>query len=146
MIESILKIKLNIIYSSEHTKWKHRILTLCISFWYLLSEKFMIPEVVFMAVQCLWPEVMLDQFRFLGNCLPTPPLTHVSALKSHVSEKHWLGVGWMGSFENNFLVFLFLFNILNLVLLFLLEIQWTFQSGTHPSGKQQDHLLREGEF
>ena len=28
MIESILKIKLNIIYSSEHTKWKHRILTL----------------------------------------------------------------------------------------------------------------------
>ena len=51
MIESILKIKLSIIiYSSEHTKWKHRILTLCISFWYLLSEKFMIPEVVFMAV------------------------------------------------------------------------------------------------
>ena len=46
MIESIMKIKLNIIYSSEHTKWKHRILTLCISFWYLLSEKFMIPEVV----------------------------------------------------------------------------------------------------
>ena len=34
----------------EMTKWKHRILTLCISFWYLLSEKFMIPEVVFMAV------------------------------------------------------------------------------------------------
>ena len=118
MIESILKIKLNIIYSSEHTKWKHRILTLCISFWYLLSEKFMIPEVVFMAVQCLWPEVMLDQFRFLGNCLPTPPLTHVSALTSHVSEKHWLGEGLMGSFENVFLVFLFLFNILNLVLLF----------------------------
>ena len=28
MMESILKIKLNIIYSSEHTKWKHRILTL----------------------------------------------------------------------------------------------------------------------
>ena len=78
----------------------------------------MIPKVVFMAVQCLWPEVMLDQFRFLGNCLPTPPLTHVSALKSHVREKHWLGVGWMGSFENVFLVFLFLFNILNLVLLF----------------------------
>ena len=50
MIESILKIKLNIIYSSKHLKWKHRILTLCISFWYLLSEKFMIPEVVFMAV------------------------------------------------------------------------------------------------
>ena len=50
MIESILKIKLNIMYSSEHTKWKHRILTLCISFWYLLSEKFMIPEVAFMAV------------------------------------------------------------------------------------------------
>ena len=50
MMESILKIKLNVIYSSEHTKWKHRILTLCISFWYLLSEKFMIPEVVFMAV------------------------------------------------------------------------------------------------
>ena len=25
MIESILKIYLNIIYSSEHTKWKHRI-------------------------------------------------------------------------------------------------------------------------
>ena len=49
LIESILKIKLNIIYSSENTKWKHRILTLCISFWYLLSEKFMIPEVVFMA-------------------------------------------------------------------------------------------------
>ena len=118
MIESILKIKLNIIYSSENTKWKHRILTLCISFWYLLSEKFMIPEVVFMAVQCLWPEVMLDQFRFLGNCLPTPPLTHVSALKSHVSEKHGLGVGWMGSYENVFPVFLFLFNILNLVLPF----------------------------
>ena len=118
MIESILKIKLNIIYSSKHTKWKHRILTLCISFWYLLSEKFMIPEVVFMAVQCLWSEVMLDQFRFLGNCLPTPPLTHVSALKSNVSEKHGLRVGWMGSFENVFLVFLFLFNILNLVLLF----------------------------
>ena len=50
MMESILKIKLNIIYSSEHTKSKHRILTLCISFWYLLSEKFMIPEVVFMAM------------------------------------------------------------------------------------------------
>ena len=50
MIESKLKIKLHIIYSSEHTKWKYRILTLCISFWYLLSEKFMIPEVVFMAV------------------------------------------------------------------------------------------------
>ena len=142
MIESILKIKLNIIYSSEHTKWKHRILTLCISFWYLLSEKFMIPEVVFMAVQCLWPEVMLDQFRFLGNCLPTPPLTHVSAFKSQVSEKHGSGVGWMGSFENVFLVFLFLFNILN----FLLEIQWTFQSGTHFAGKQQDHLLSEGDF
>ena len=28
MMESILKIKLNIIYSSEHTKWKNRILTL----------------------------------------------------------------------------------------------------------------------
>ena len=122
MIESILKIKLNIIYSSEHTKWKHRILTLCISFWYLLSEKFMIPEVVFMAVQCLWPEVMLDQFRFLGNCLPTPPLTHVSFLKSHVSEKHGLGVGWMGSYENVFPVFLFLFNILNL----LLPFYWKF--------------------
>ena len=134
--ESILKIKLHIIYSSEHTKWKHRILTLCVSFWYLIGEKFMIPEVVFMAVQCLWPEVMLDQFRFLGNCLPTPPLTHVSFLKSHVSEKHWLGVGQMGSFENVFLVFLFLFNILNLVLHFLLEIQWTFQSGTHSAGKQ----------
>ena len=80
----------------------------------------MIPEVVFMAVKCLWPEVMLDQFRFLGNCLPTPPLTHVSALKSNVSEKHGLRVGWMGSFENVFHVFLFLFNILNLVLLFLL--------------------------
>ena len=65
---------------------------------------------------------MLDQFRFLGNCLPTPSLTHVSALKSHVSDKHWLGVGWMGSLENVFLVFHFLFNILNLVLLFLLEI------------------------
>ena len=50
MIKSTLKIKLNIIYSSEHTKWKHRVLTLRISFWYLLSEKFMIPEVVFMAV------------------------------------------------------------------------------------------------
>ena len=73
----------------------------------------MIPEVVFMIVKCLWPEVMLDQFRFLGNCLPTPPLTHASALTSHVSEKHWLGVGWVGSFENVFLVFLFLFNILN---------------------------------
>ena len=60
---------------------------------------------------------MLDQFRFLGNCL-----TYVSALKSHVSEKHGLRVGWMGSFENVFLVFLFLLNILNLVLLFLLEI------------------------
>ena len=68
--------------------------------------------VVFMA------RVMLDQFRFLGNCLPTPPLAHVNALKSHVSDKHWLGVGWMCSFENVFLVFLFLFNILNLVLLF----------------------------
>ena len=32
MIQSILKIKLNIIFSSEHTKWKHRILTLCTSF------------------------------------------------------------------------------------------------------------------
>ena len=61
---------------------------------------------------------MLDQFRFLGNCLPTPPLTHVSFLKSHVSEKHGLGVGRMDSFENVFPVFLFLFNILNLVLLF----------------------------
>ena len=65
---------------------------------------------------------MLDQFRFLEKCLPTPPLTHVSARKSHVSEKHWLGVGWMGSFENVFLVFLFLFNILNLVLL----LYWKF--------------------
>ena len=146
MIKSTLKIKLHIIYSSEHTKWKHRILTLCISFWYLLNGKFMIPEVVFMAVQCLWPEVMLDQFRFLRNCLPTPPLTHVSALKSHVSEKHRLRVGWMSSFENVFLVFLFLFNILNLMLLFSLKIQWTFQSGTHPAGKQQDYLLREREF
>ena len=59
-----------------------------------------------------------DRFRFLGNCLPTPPLTHVSFLKSHVSEKHGLGVGWMGSYENVFPVFLFLFNILNLVLPF----------------------------
>ena len=50
MIDSILKTKLHIIYSSEHTKWKHRILTLCVSFWYLIDEKFMIPEVVFMAV------------------------------------------------------------------------------------------------
>ena len=107
MMESILKIKLNIMYSSEHTKWKHRILKLCISFWYLLSEKFVIPEVVFMAMKCLWSEVMLDQFRFLGNCLPTPLLAHVSALKSHVSEKHWLGVGWMGSIENVFLGFFF---------------------------------------
>ena len=64
MIESILKIKLNIIYSSEHTKWKHRILTLCISFWCILSEQFMIPEVVFMAVKCLCPEVMLDQSAY----------------------------------------------------------------------------------
>ena len=38
----------------------------------------------------------LDQIRFLGNCPPTPPLTHVSGLKSHVSEKHGLGVGWVG--------------------------------------------------
>ena len=51
-------------------------------------------------------------------CLPTPPLTHISALKSDVSEKHGLRVGWVGSFEKVFLVFLFLFNILNLVLLF----------------------------
>ena len=50
MMESILKMELNTIYSSEHTKWNHRILTLCISFWYLLSKKFMIPEVVFMAL------------------------------------------------------------------------------------------------
>ena len=63
---------------------------------------------------------MFDQFRFLGNCLPTPPLTHVSFLKSQVSEKHGLGVGWMGSYENVFPVFLFLFNILNLVLLFFI--------------------------
>ena len=131
MIESILKIKLNIIYSSEHTKWKHRILTLCISFWYLLSEKFMIPEVVFMAVQCLWPEVMLDQFRFLGNCLPTPPLAHVNALKSHVSV---------------FLVFPFFIQHFKFSVAFLLEIQWTFQSGTHSAGKQFDYLLREGDF
>ena len=40
-------------------------------------------------------------------CLPIPPLTHISALKSHVSEKHGLTVGWMGSFENVFLVLLF---------------------------------------
>ena len=146
MIESILKIKLNIIYSSENTKWKHRILTLCISFWYLLSEKFMIPEVVFMAVQCLWPEVMLDQFRFLGNCLPTPPLAHVNALKSHVSDKHWLGVGWMCSFENVFLVFPFFIQYFKFSVAFLLEIQWTFQSGTHSAGKQLDYLLREGDF
>ena len=106
----------------------------------------MIPEVVFMAVQCLWPEVMLDQFKFLGNCLPTPPLTHVSALKSHVSQKHWLGVGWMGSFENNFLVFLFFIQNFKFSVAFLLEIQWTFQSGTHSAGKQQDYLLREGDF
>ena len=69
---------------------------------------------------------MLDQFRFLENCLPTPSVTHVSALKSHVSEKHWLEVGWMGSFENNFLVFLFLFNISNLVLLFYLNFSGPF--------------------
>ena len=126
MIVSILKIKLNIIYSSENTKWKHRILTLCISFWYLISEKFMIPEEVFMAVQCLWPEVMLDQFRFLGNCLPTPPLAHVNALKSHVSDKHWLGVGWMCSFENVFLVSPFFIQYFKFSVAFLLEIQWTF--------------------
>ena len=34
----------------------------------------------------------------MGNCPPTPPLTHVSALKSQVSEKHGLGVGRVGSF------------------------------------------------
>ena len=49
---------------------------------------------------------------------PTPPVTHVSVLKSHVGEKHGLGVG---SFENGFLVFHFLFNILNFVA-FLLAI------------------------
>ena len=52
---------------------------------------------------------------------PTPPVTRVSALKSHVSEKHVLGVGWVGSCENLFLVFHFLFNILNCVA-FLLTI------------------------
>ena len=39
-----------------------------------------------------------DQFRFLGNCPSTLPLTHVSALKSQISEKQGSGVGWVGSF------------------------------------------------
>ena len=42
----------------------------------------------------------MDLFRFLGHYSPTPPLTHVSALNSHVSEKHGLGVGWVGSFPD----------------------------------------------
>ena len=106
----------------------------------------MIPEVVFMALQCLWPEVMLDQFRFLGNCLPTPPLTHVSALKSHVSEKHWLWVGWMGSFEYVFLVFLFLFNILNLVLLFYWKFSGLFSLAPILLVNSRITFLREGNF
>ena len=65
---------------------------------------------------------MLDQFRFLGNCLPTPPLAHVNALKSHVSDKHWLGVGWMCSFENVFLVFPFFIQYFKFSVAFLLEI------------------------
>ena len=65
---------------------------------------------------------MLDQFRFLGNCLPTRHLTHVSFLKSHVSEKHGLGVGWMDSFENVFPVFLFLIQYFKFSVAFLLEI------------------------
>ena len=40
----------------------------------------------------------MDQFNFLWHYSPTPPLTYVSALKSHVSEKHGLGVGLVGSF------------------------------------------------
>ena len=36
-----------------------------------------------------------DQLTFLGNFPPNPPLTHVSALKSQVSEKHGLGVEWV---------------------------------------------------
>ena len=42
----------------------------------------------------------LDQIRFLGNCPPTLPLTHLSGLKSHVSEKHGLRVWWVGSFPD----------------------------------------------
>ena len=44
------------------------------------------------------------EFRFMGNCPPTPPLTHVSALKSQVSEKHGLGVGRVGSFLETYLL------------------------------------------
>ena len=40
----------------------------------------------------------MDQFSFLWHYPPTPPLTHVSAFTSHVSEKHGLGVGWAGNF------------------------------------------------
>ena len=42
----------------------------------------------------------LYQIRFLGNCPPTPSLTKFLALMSHVSEKHGLGVGWVGSFPD----------------------------------------------
>ena len=42
----------------------------------------------------------LDQIRFLGNCPPTPPLTHLSGLKSHVSEKHGLREWWVSSFPD----------------------------------------------
>ena len=77
----------------------------------------MIPEVVFRA------RISVGSVYVSGK-LPThrtPPATHVSVLKSHVGEKHGLGVGWVGSFENGFLVFHFLFNILNFVA-FLLAI------------------------
>ena len=77
----------------------------------------MIPEVVFRA------RISVGSVYVSGK-LPThrtPPVTHVSVLKSHVGEKHGLGVGWVGSFENGFLVFHFWYNILNFVA-FLLAI------------------------
>lgn len=42
----------------------------------------------------------LNQIRLLGNCPSAPPLIHVFGLKSQVSEKHGVGVGWVGSFPD----------------------------------------------
>ena len=81
-------------------------------------------------------EVFMARSDVGSVCLPTPPLTYISALKSHVSEKHGLAVGWMGSFENVFLVPLFFIQYFKFSVAFLLEIYWTFQSGTHSAGKQ----------
>ena len=45
--------------------------------------------------------LFLDQFRFLGNCPPTPPLTQHFALSGEVSVNVDLGEGVGGQFPRN---------------------------------------------